>query len=312
MLNRSSLQEPDLLHSGLEHPPDTRLQPITLAVCSNRLERVRGQWVNYINTLRSGDELLIVLDVEEDESVKALAGDLTGAGVRVVLNRKNLGLSESRNLVLEKCRTRYLLFVDDDVALTADTVNSIRGELCRGANIVGVRIDAPQIYYTSMPWFMSKGQLHYLAIHNPQSQTFSTWGACMGLDLRFVKDSTLIFRVELGRRGNSLQSGDDTTFLREMKLRGAKETFLKQAYVVHNIDDRRVSVSYMLRRSYWQGRSEFRRRDSINGLKKEWNRFLASDTRPAKKISLAVFYSTALLVGMSIEFLEVCRGSHRR
>jgi hypothetical protein len=197
------------------------------------------------------------------------------------------------------------LFIDDDIVLTAETVNSIRGELSRGADIVGVRVDAPQVY-TRLPWFMSKGQLHYLAIHNPQSQTFSTWGACMALNLRLVKNSALQFRVELGRRGRGLQSGEDTTFLKEMKFRGAKEIFLSETHVVHDIDGRRVSVSYMLRRSYWQGRSEFRRRNSINGLKKEWNRFFDHETRPTKKILLAFFYSAAVLAGVSVEFLGAC------
>lgn len=129
----------------------------------------------------------------------------------------------------------------------------------------------------------------------------------MGLDLRIVKNISLQFRPELGRRGKGLQSGDDTTFLREMKIRGASETFLKDEHVVHNIDSRRVSVGYLLRRSYWQGRSEFRRSDSVKGLKKEWKRFLSGDTLPTKKILLAFFYGTAVLAGVAVEFLVACR-----
>ena len=291
-------------YSDLQKVEENHDQSLTLAVCSNRMENIRRHVGDYINSLCNGDNLFIILDLEEDTNTKSFRAELNHTGAEIFINGENLGLSASRNIVLESCRTNYLVFIDDDIALSKETLDAIRHELKKGADIVGVRINGPKIEL-KIPWYISKGQFHYLAIHNPKSRTLSTWGACMGLNLTLVKTSKLTFRVELGRRGRGLQSGDDTTFLREMKKRGAKETFLNEVYVFHNIDRQRISLGYMLRRAYWQGRSEFRRKDSINGLKKEWDRFLDSDEPASKKVLLAILYITCVMTGISREILRL-------
>ena len=274
------------------------LHALTLAICSNRLHNIRKHWRENLDSLAVNDELLVVLDVAPVADLDVLEEELNWGGVRVISNRHNLGLATSRNVVLENCRTNYLVFIDDDVILCKETLRSIRNELERGYHIVGVRICGPPKGLT-IPWYISNGQLHYLGIHN--SRSFHTWGACRGINLAFVRGLDLRFREELGRKGSGLQSGDDTTFLKEMKARGAKEAFLNEAHVSHDIDIRRLSLSYMIRRAYWQGRSEIRRGNGLAGLRKEWFRFFDSETRLLKRISLSFLYMTAVCIGILIE-----------
>jgi glycosyltransferase involved in cell wall biosynthesis len=275
---------------------------LTLAVCSNRTENIRSNWKQYLNILRQKDKLLLILDTEENPVVKDLISEAKNTRVKIILNGKNLGLSESRNIVLKNCKTELLVFIDDDITLPANTLELIRMELDKGSDIVGVMIREP-VTGIRLPWYITNGQLHYLAIHNTFLDRFTTWGACMGLNMLFLRKSKIQFRNDLGRKGSQLQSGDDTTFLNEMKVRGAKERFLKEVYVFHNIDSRRLSLKYMLRRSYWQGRSEIRRSNGINGLAKEWNRFVKTNDTFPKKMFLAFIYSSSLILGMMTEIL---------
>jgi len=269
---------------------------VTLVVCSNRTSNVRKHWKTNLESLENFDRFLIIMDTKETTEVRELRNDLDAWGIRVVVNDENLGLSYSRNLALKTCRTNYLVFIDDDVTISKETVRSIKQEFRAGSDIVGVRICRASEQL--MPWYISEGQLHYLAIHNPKAKVFNTWGACMGLRLPFVRSFGLEFREELGRRGKGLQSGDDTTFLKEMKVRGAREGFLKHASVIHHIDEQRLSLSYMVRRAYWQGRSELRRGNVRKGLIKEWLRFFNTDSPGFRTITLALFYTITIWTGV--------------
>jgi len=269
---------------------------VTLVVCSNRTSNVRKHWKTNLESLENFDRFLIIMDTKETTEVRELRNDLDAWGIRVVVNDENLGLSYSRNLALKTCRTNYLIFIDDDVTISKETVRSIKQEFRAGSDIVGVRICRASEQL--MPWYISEGQLHYLAIHNPKAKVFNTWGACMGLRLPFVRSFGLEFREELGRRGKGLQSGDDTTFLKEMKVRGAREGFLKHASVIHHIDEQRLSLSYMVRRAYWQGRSELRRGNVRKGLIKEWLRFFNTDSPGFRTITLALFYTITIWTGV--------------
>jgi len=272
---------------------------VTLVVCSNRTSNVRKHWKTNLESLENFDRFLIIMDTKETTEVRELRNDLDAWGIRVVVNDENLGLSYSRNLALKTCRTNYLIFIDDDVTISKETVRSIKQEFRAGSDIVGVRICRASEQL--MPWYISEGQLHYLAIHNPKAKVFNTWGACMGLRLPFVRSFGLEFREELGRRGKGLQSGDDTTFLKEMKVRGAREGFLKHASVIHHIDEQRLSLSYMVRRAYWQGRSELRRGNVRKGLIKEWLRFFNTDSPGFRTITLALFYTITIWIGVEWE-----------
>jgi glycosyltransferase involved in cell wall biosynthesis len=278
---------------------ELQLQPrLTVVICSNRPAMVERYWRDVLATIKDGDVLCVVLDVETTAEVRCLAETLTLAGVRCVLNHHNLGLARCRNLAIDQCDTDLLIFVDDDVAVPRATIAAIRAAFATGASIIGVRIRGPEAILR-LPWFLSDAQLHYLAIHT--DGTLSTWGACMGLDVRHIRVNGLAFRDELGRRGNELASGDDTTFLREMRALDAPEVFLADHHVHHNVPAERLRMTYILRRAYWQGRSEYRRRSAWQGARKEWRRNRVGSRRQPLRLLLALTYVACVVLGIARE-----------
>ena len=125
----------------------------------------------------------------------------------------------------------------------------------------------------------------------------------MGLDVGFARAKGISFRLDLGRTGDSLASGEETTFVGEMKHHGAREVFLEQVHVHHNFDPGRLSARYLFRRAYWQGRTEVRRHDAWGGLRKEWRRYMAGGGRRTPRFSLAPAYLAAFLSGVVTEGL---------
>jgi glycosyltransferase involved in cell wall biosynthesis len=197
-------------------------------------------------------------------------GELNRPGVRVLPNGANRGLSYSRNRALAECAHRILVFLDDDVTLTRDTLDGIRAQAVKGAAILGVRL-VPVFPQAARPWWLTGGQFHYLGVHH-QLDRARTWGACMAVDADLANRHGIRFRDELGRRGQALQSGDDTTFLNELRAIGATEAFLTSVCAAHQVSPERQWLRYLMRRAWWQGRSERRRRSLALALVKEWRR----------------------------------------
>jgi glycosyltransferase involved in cell wall biosynthesis len=274
--------------------------PLTLALCSNRPGRIDRSYGEYLQSLGPSDHLLIVLDTEVTDEVRELA-EAWCRRATVVRNGANQGLSFSRNVALAYCPTPYLVFVDDDVTISHDVVEAIRQSFAEGAEIVGVRICGPQEGYR-LPWYASEGQLHYLGVHPPNGP-LRTWGACMGVDVGFARAQGISFRHDLGRRGGTLASGEETTFVSEMKFSGAREVFLDQVHVHHNFDQGRLSARYLFRRAYWQGRTEVRRDNVCGGVRKEWRRYTADAGLSDLRWSLALAYLGAFLFGVVAEVL---------
>lgn len=282
---------------------DSRKAPLTLAVCSNRPEQLSKHWRSNLAALGAGDRFLVVLDTGNTPDTSEVADELRASGVAVIINHKNLGLALSRNIALSNCSTSHLVFIDDDVLVSEDVVEAMRLAFAGGAGIVGVKVSGPSRGFP-VPWYLSEGQFHYLAIHNPRTSSFNTWGACMGLNMDLVKSLDIKFQPTLGRKGDTPMCGEDTTFLKDLKSCGATEACLGHVAVSHNFDPARLSLAYLLRRAYWQGRTEVRRGDTRGGLRKEWRRYLDTGARPLKRISLALMYGAVVGLGVLAERLS--------
>jgi hypothetical protein len=230
-----------------------------------------------------------------------LLTDLASRGVRVLLNGANLGLAYSRNQALAQCVHQYLVYVDDDIVVPPETIESIRAAVSEGAGIVGVWLEPTLI--GPAPWWLTGGQYHYLGVHHTVEQA-KTWGACMAVDAKLARQTGLRFRDDLGRRGNGLQSGDDTTFLVELRTAGATECFLRESVAAHQVPAGRMRLAYLLRRAWWQGRSEVRRSAATASLRKEWRRAVAAGPAAAGTVRrhlLGLMYMGAVMSGIVAE-----------
>ena len=281
---------------------------LTVAICSNRPESVLLHLERLADAVAPGDCVVVIVDDRCGLECQRLRDAAKRIGATVLCNEANRGLSFTRNLVLDTCTTSYVLFVDDDVVLNRSAVEAIRAALRIEYGVVGVRLRLPSTL--PLPWFISEGQLHYLGAH--ASAARGIWGACMGLNVDLVRACGVRFRPELGRRGRDLQCGDDTTFLAELRQCGVEECLLHGESVVHDVDRSRCKLRYMLRRTYWQGRSEVRRHAPWRGLRKEWKRFRAGCATSALAWPLLLLYSGALVGGMVHELLLSLVSQERR
>ncbi|MFJ7342429.1 glycosyltransferase family 2 protein [Streptomyces sp. NPDC101110] len=271
--------------------------PLTIAICSNRPDLLPGAVARTAAAIGPRDRLLIIADMPAIH-LPALpsSSSLPLSRIRVICNEGNQGLAYSRNKAMKEATTRHLVFLDDDIVPTVEALTQIRAALTAGAHVTGTRISA-HLQGHHCPWFLTSGQLHYLGSHAP-ARPASIWGGSFAIDSEQARLLGVGFDERLGRIGGSLNSAEDTTFVREMTARGATATVLHDAEVEHLIPAHRLTLSYLLRRAFWQGRSEARRNDARRGIGKEWNRNWSGDGPRPVRAALALLYTASVLLGV--------------
>ncbi|WP_179166536.1 glycosyltransferase [Streptomyces sp. CB03238] len=276
--------------------------PLTIAVCSNRPDSLPGAIARITPAMGPRDSMLIIADMPTHQ-LPLLPEDVspTPSRFRVICNEANRGLAYSRNKAMKESPTRHLVFLDDDIVPNAHALDEMRGALAAGAHVTGTRITA-HLQGHRRPWFLTSGQLHYLGSHAP-SRPASIWGGSFAIDVEHARLLGVGFDERLGRIGSSLTSAEDTTFVREMTTGGATATILHGADVQHLIPTHRLTLSYLLRRAFWQGRSEARRNDARRGIAKEWGRNRSGDGVRRVRTALAMLYTASVLLGVCWEVI---------
>lgn len=287
---------------------DPSALPMVVAVCAYRLDNVARHLDHNIAQLKD-EEYLVVLDRPHSAQAEQVADRVRSAGGEMRILGATNGLSASRNSVLRRFPHRHVLFIDDDVRLDAEAVGAARDGFRSGAHILGARLHKPP-ELNRLPWYISSGQFHLVGWHSAYRE-IKIWGACMGVDTSFATRHGLDFDLGLSRSGDNLRSGEDTTFVRLVKAAGGRERLLSDAAVVHDIDRGRLTPGYLLRRAYWQGRSEVLRDQTRQGLHKEWDRHIyAPDSRLTWM--LACLYGSATVLGAAHQKLLSLGGARSR
>jgi hypothetical protein len=282
------------------------LSDVTIVICSNNLNNLKKYFFTFAPELFNFPiSILIIYDNKNSEDSTLFFNLISNKHCRIIEQNDTKGLSYCRNQSLEYCHTPYLIFIDDDVTITIDTIIKISLEFSiNKVQVVGVIIKS-QNEPLSLPYFFSSGQKHFLGLHNMYDKNKVPWGATMGLDVNYCNHNNLKFNLKLGRLYSGLQSGDDTTFIYQIQSLGGKVSFLTDCFVIHNIDIRRLNFYYILKRVFWQGRSEVIRNNIKKGIMKEWDRYLKSfEFNTFKRFCFALFYIILLFMGILYQILN--------
>lgn len=84
------------------------------------------------------------------------------------------------------------------------------------------------------PWFLTDGVLHYVGVHSGVTLG-SVWGARFAIDRDFARAAGIRFQPDLGRTRRRLESGDDSTFIRQLRESGGVVVFLPDAPATHTV-----------------------------------------------------------------------------
>lgn len=203
-------------------------------------------------------EIVLVLD-PEPKLVEYYKKRL-GTKIKIVVS-DSFGLSAARNTGIKNTSSEFVAFIDDDAVANRDWLKNLVDNF-NNSTIIGVGGNIIPIWPSKTPaWFPE--ELYWVvgcsykglptkkvAIRNP-----------IGCNMAFRRNvfkKTGLFSTDTGRIGNELMGHDDTEFgIRAInKLSGKKIIYAPEAIVYHKVAVNRVSLKYVVKRSYSEGFSK--------------------------------------------------------
>jgi glucosyl-dolichyl phosphate glucuronosyltransferase len=207
-----------------------------------------------------GFEVLLVLNATTPE-VAAFVRELSARHrlkVRLV-EASAIGLSHARNRAIDECRTRWLIFLDDDAVPAPDWLSAlVREAKAHRARVLGgrtiLRWDFPR-----PDWFDERYD-KFLSCIDLGDDTFpvTTGHVLVGANLLYdmsVFARGLRFDARLGRIGDDLLSNEELALNRELTRQGVISYYTGRARVDHIVDPNRVTPEWLAERIFAQGRS---------------------------------------------------------
>jgi len=239
---------------------DTSAPIITVAICTYRRYDLLPRALDALEkqTLDPRAFRILVVDNTDDIPLRqAFAATLAGRDRISVVFSDPPGLSRARNLALERCRTKYIAFIDDDAVPDPGWLDAlVTGFRVSGAAVVAGPI-VPEWPVPRPPWVPEK----YIACltvldYGPQSRALGEFEFAYGTNMAFetqMLSNVGGFDASLGRTGaKTLVSDEEIQAQLELRRLGARTWYASDARVRHLVHANRVRRNYFRSRMAWQ------------------------------------------------------------
>jgi glycosyltransferase involved in cell wall biosynthesis len=247
-------------------------------------------------------ELLVVDNNSTDQTSEVTQKYQTSSGKNdnavCYIKETTQGLSHARNRGIEEANAPNVVFLDDDIQATPSLIPAWCSFFVDHPDAVAaggknhIQFDAPR------PRWMSYFLLPLLAYHD-LGNTMKTYpinkypfGCNMGFK-KSIFDRVGDFNIELGRKGKSLNAGEEKEIFKRIQELGKDIYYLPDAFLYHRVGAERLTIDYVRRQALGLGRSmKLRMADAstgqfINNWMQEIGKLLAS-------VPLGIFYLLSL------------------
>jgi len=179
---------------------------------------------------------------------------------KIILNDKNLGLSESRNRGIKEANGDVVAFFDDD-AVAADNwleeiarMYSDKGAIAAGGKLVPKWVSKePKILPEEYYWLI--GATHK-GFPEEVTEVRNTFGSNISFNADVLK-ALGGFKSEMGVKGAGLLQGEETELCARMREKfGRGVIYNPDAIVYHKVFPERLKLRFLLKRAFWQGYSK--------------------------------------------------------
>jgi glycosyltransferase involved in cell wall biosynthesis len=205
-------------------------------------------------------EVIVVDNNSEDDTSEVVSRHAEKVPNVRYVKEEQLGLSYARNRGCDEARGSYLVFLDDDTMVPKDYLFQLLGVIQKHSpDIIG----GPVFPYYDTPkprWFKDEYEIKRFE----DSSGFSATCRVTGANFTIRKDVLVKlgkFDVNLGMKGNQLRLGEERAVLesyrRQTPLAQQRVYYALEVYVNHYVPAYKMTLRYMIRRSYQAGRTMY-------------------------------------------------------
>lgn len=204
-------------------------------------------------------EILVIDNGSRDGTAMMLAGLAGEIDLRYVLEPRR-GIARARNRAFVEARGELLAFLDDDAVAAPCWLQALLDAYGSGDDVVAVGGRTLLRWPGPRPgWLPQERDRYYGGFDLGDERRlmgFPTYP--FGVNMAIARASLLAvggFPPALGHRGGRLTSNEEKFVFRKLSQAGGRVVYEPRALVYHRVFAERVTLGWILRRSFAQGRS---------------------------------------------------------
>ncbi|WP_372638159.1 glycosyltransferase [Cohnella sp.] len=205
-------------------------------------------------------EVLVIDNRSPDHTADVVAECKTRLSGKVRLSyvyEARQGLSIARNRGVKEARGPILAFLDDDAIPSEEWLTSLINAFQRNAGAAAVGGIIRPLFETSRPdWLVKPLELGFTIVdfgnkEKVYPRRFHPYGANMAIRREALGE--LAFPESLGRKGQSLLSGEESWLFAQLRKKRYQLVYVPEMSVLHFIPGDRLRQEWIKRRFYYQG-----------------------------------------------------------
>ncbi|MBV9533554.1 MAG: glycosyltransferase [Bradyrhizobium sp.] len=212
---------------------------------------------------QAADLPIIVVDSASSAPQRSAVKAISSTYDAKVIRLETAGLSLARNAGLAAVDSTWIAYLDDDTIPSKNWVSEARRVCAQAPSECGV-IGGPVVarFPPDREVRLGKRWLQLLSVVDLPGEGDRTHApSIVGANVIFRSDAVRQingFPLSLGRIGSSLLSGEEKFVLETLRSCGYRVWYSDKLKVEHCIAPERLSRSWVIRRSYWDGASDRR------------------------------------------------------
>lgn len=169
------------------------------------------------------------------------------------------GVNKARNEGIKVAKGEIIAFCDDDVLVDKLWLKNIIKAHRKFPTVLAIGGKVEPIWEIGKPSWLPKRMEDYLALLNFDKSPLKNppWLVSANLSLkRKTFEMFGSFDESLGRKKGSFMFKDEVEFLERIKAGKGEILYLSEIKVEHFISKKRLTLKFLIRRTFWEGRSE--------------------------------------------------------
>lgn len=247
---------------------------LSIIICTYNRAGLLGKTLESLVTLEQLDLAeVIIVDNRSTDHTETVAKDFVAKYVDDIdvryISEPIQGLSAARNTGILASKSTLIAFLDDDAIPCKTWITTILSTFESSPEVMAMGGKIAPIFESKRPeWLIKPFELPYTIVDlgdrvREYPGRLHPCGANMAM--RKVVFDISLFPLDLGRKGESLLSGEEAWLFGEMQKEGHLILYHPMMAVDHFVPASRLTESWIMKRYYSQGISNAMKREGMKG-----------------------------------------------